>query len=120
TGGVVSELHVRQIKAALEKSFRPVVDLSDVSALASDRQQDHFLTRALAALALAYIANVDPEDAGRAITDGSQDNGLDSVYYHPADRVLYLVQSKWRNDGTGTIDRGEMGKFLKGFRDLLN
>jgi hypothetical protein len=116
----MSELHVRQIRANLEKVFKPLIDLSDVSGRPAEEQANCLLTRALAAFALAYLANIKPEDAAKAVTDGWHDNGLDAVYYHPADRVLYLVQSKWRHDGSGTIDRGEIQKFLKGFRDLLN
>lgn len=116
----MSELHVRQIRANLEKVFRPLIDLSDVSERPAGDQANFLLTRALAAFALAYLANLKPEDAAKAVTDGCHDNGLDAIYYHPAERVLYLVQSKWRQDGSGTIDRGEIQKFLKGFRDLLN
>src|SRR5262245_31944201 len=116
----MSELHVRQIRAAIEKTFKPVIDISDVSPRPPDEQMNAMLTRGLAALALSYIANIKPEDAARAVTDGFQDNGLDAVYYHLTDRILYLVQSKWRHDGSGTVERGEMQKFLKGFRDLLN
>jgi hypothetical protein len=116
----MSELHVRQIRANLEKHFAGLIDLSDVKTQPPAEQANFFLTRALAALALSYVANVQPEDAANAVTDGGKDNGLDAVYYHPTDRVLYLVQSKWRHDGTGTIERGEIQKFIKGFRDLLN
>jgi hypothetical protein len=116
----MSELHVRQIRASLEKVFKGMVDISDLAARQAEEQTSGFLTRSLAALALTYLANIKPEDASKAVTDGFKDNGLDAVYYHPSERVLYLVQSKWRHDGTGSIDRGEMQKFLKGFKDLLN
>lgn len=116
----MSELHVRQIRANLEKVYKTYIDLSDLITQPPDEKTNHFLTRGLAALTLGYIANIKPEDAARAVTDGYKDNGLDAVYYHPADRVLYLVQSKWRHDGTGSIDRGDIQRFLKGFKDLLN
>jgi hypothetical protein len=116
----MSELHVRQIKANLERTFRPVIDTSDVASRSSDEQQNSFLTRALAAMALAYIGNITPNDAAGAVTDGGQDNGLDAVLYHQKNRIVYLVQSKWRHDGSGSIDRAGMQKFLKGLRDLLN
>ncbi len=116
----MSELHVRQIRAHLDKVFRSLIDLSDLGDLSAEDRENHFLTRALAALSLSYIANLPPEDAAKAITDGYHDNGLDAVYYQPSERMLYIVQSKWRHDGLGTIDRGEMQKFLIGFKDLLN
>lgn len=116
----MSGLHVRQIRANLEKVFKPCIDLSDVSGRPEKEMSNCLLTRALAAFALAYLANIKPQDAAKAVTDGWRDNGLDAIFYHPTDKVLYLVQSKWRHDGSGSISRGEVQKFLKGFQDLLN
>jgi hypothetical protein len=116
----MSELHVRQIRATLEKLFRPFIDTTDLASHPAEEQTRAFLSRALAAMALAYIAGLTPKDAADAVTDASQDNGIDAVAYHQKDRVVYLVQSKWHRDGTGGIDRAGMQKFLKGLRDLLN
>lgn len=116
----MSELHVRQIRAYLEKTFRHIVDLSDLNGKPEAEITENFLTRALSAFALSYIANIKPNDSARAITDGYHDNGIDAIFYHPTDRMLYLVQSKWHNTGAGSISRGEMQKFLTGLRDLLN
>lgn len=116
----MSELHVRQIRAYLDRTFRPLIDLQDVQNRSAEEQEIILLTRALAAFSVAYIGKTDPENAAKTVTDGWEDNGLDAIFYHPSDRVLYLVQSKWRQDGFGTIDRGEIQKFIKGFRDLLN
>lgn len=33
---------------------------------------------------------------------------------------MYLVQSKWSQDGSGSISVGDMQKFLQGFKDLIN
>lgn len=116
----MSDLHVRQIRAAVLKAFQGRIDLGDVASKPRSAQDACLLTRGLAAFALSYVANIAPDDAAAAVTDGGQDNGLDAVYYHTADRTLYLVQSKWRANGTGSVDRGEMQKFLKGLNDLLN
>jgi hypothetical protein len=116
----MSELHVRQIKATLDKFFTNIIDLSDVSSKAESEVRNHFLTRSLAAFVLMYLANIKPQEAAVSVVDGSKDNGIDAIYYQPPERVLYIVQSKWRHDGTGSVDRGEMQKFLKGFKDLVN
>jgi len=116
----MSELHVRQIRAALEKELRAHIDVSDVENRPLDEQMNIFLTRSQMAYVLMYLASVTPEDAAKAITDGFSDNGIDGVLYQASERILYVGQSKWRNDGTGSIDRGEMQKFLKGLRDLTN
>ena len=116
----MSELHVRQIRAAIERLLTGRIDLTDVTGRPPDEVTNAFLTRGLAATSLAYLAGVDVNDAVAALTDGFDDNGIDAAYYHAGERVLYVVQSKWRHDGTGTIDRGEVQKFLKGLKDLLN
>jgi hypothetical protein len=116
----VSDLHVRQIRAATDKTFRQIVDVSDLAERPEADRENAFLSRGLAALSLAHLANVSPEDAAAAITDGFGDNGLDAVYYHPGEKVLYLIQAKWHGEGNGSVDRGEIQKFIKGFRDLIN
>ena len=116
----MSELHVRQIRANLEKVFQPHIDMADLVGKPAEQRTSHVLSRSLAAFAVAYLANVQPEEAARAVTDGGQDNGLDAIYYHQANKVLYVVQSKWHHSGKGSVDRGDMQKFLKGLKDLLN
>ncbi len=116
----MSELHVRQIRATIERLLAAKIDVSDVANKSAEDQTNAFLTRGLAATSLAYVASIDLADAVKALTDGYDDNGIDALYYHGGERLLYVVQSKWRHDGNGTIDRGEMQKFLKGLRDLLN
>jgi hypothetical protein len=116
----MSELHVRQIKAALEKHFAGVVDISDLAIRPVAEQTTAFLTRAQLAFVFSYLSGVPADVAAAAITDGFGDNGLDGVLYNATERVLYIGQSKWRHDGTGSIERGDIQKFIKGFRDLIN
>lgn len=116
----MSELHIRQIRAALDKTFRAFVDAVDLANIPEAERENAFFSRALAALGLARLANISAEEAAAAVTDGFGDNGLDAVYYHPGEKVLYLVQAKWHPDGGGSIDRGEIQKFIKGFKDLIN
>lgn len=116
----MSDLHVRQIRAFLEKHFTSFIDLKDVALRSKEDQTNHFLTRALAALSLHYIANITIKDAALAVTDGADDNGIDALYYHQSDRILFLCQSKYHHDGTATIDRGSLQKYIKGFKDILN
>lgn len=116
----MSELHIRQIRAALEKTFGAIIDLDDTARLSPEDKTSALLTRSVAALALAHLAGIDPEDAAAAVVDGYGDNGIDAIYYHPTERVLYLVQSKWKYDGTGSVERGDVQKFIKGLKDLVN
>lgn len=116
----MSELHVRQIRAKLEATFGQDIDMSDYSGKSAEEKERAFLSRAQAAFVLTYLTEDSPSELAGSITDGGQDNGLDAVYYHASEGVLYLVQSKWKSNGTGSISRGDTQKFLKGFRDLIN
>jgi hypothetical protein len=116
----MSTIHLNQIRAHLNTNFRALVDMSDMAGRDTTEQENVFLSRGLAAFALVHLTNVGVQDGVTALTDGGQDNGIDAVLHHIPERSLYLVQSKWRHDGTGTISRGEIQKFLTGVRDLLN
>jgi hypothetical protein len=56
----------------------------------------------------------------QCVTDGPQDNGIDSVYYDPVERNCLLVQSKWISSGNGSVEVGDVHKFVQGVRDLLD
>ncbi len=112
-------LHIGHIKAALRKRFDGLIDLSDVPNAKGDDLENFFLTRSLAAFVIAELARVDDKIAAKAIVDGSKDNGIDAFYFEATERVCYLVQSKWIHNGKGSMEVGEVHKFLQGVTDLL-
>lgn len=115
----VSMFHVGVIKSHLQSEFKELIDISDYEGKPDQEKESVFLTRALAAFSLKMLGDLDSEAAAEAVTDGYGDNGIDAVYYNPKEKVLYLVQSKWRHDGTGSVDRGDILKFFLGIRDLI-
>jgi hypothetical protein len=115
----MSAIHIRQIKAYLQTTYVSEVDLSDYANKQATDRESAFLTRALAAFAVQSLADTDVATAAAAVTDGYGDNGIDAVYYDSNEKVLYLVQSKWDHNGTGSLTRGDSQKFLKGVRDLI-
>jgi hypothetical protein len=116
----MSEIHIRQIRATLEKEFGTLVDLADQAGRPDEERTSAFLSRALAAFALVTVSGTAVDQAAAAVVDGGQDNGIDAVLHNPNERILYVVQSKWDHDGSGSMDRGEIQKFMTGFRDLIN
>jgi hypothetical protein len=52
-----------------------------------DDREKCFRTRALAAFAVAQLAGVTPPEAATAVTDGSNDNGVDALHYDLATPV---------------------------------
>jgi hypothetical protein len=113
-------LHIGHIKAALQKRFDGQIDLSDLgpNTTAADRE-NFFLTRSLAAFLKAELAEIDDKIAAKAVVDGSRDNGIDAFYFDATERICYLVQSKWIHNGKGSIEVGEVHKFVQGVTDLL-
>ncbi|MGH9627639.1 MAG: AIPR family protein [Bryobacteraceae bacterium] len=99
--------------------FGGLVDLSDVQSASKDQLEAFRLTRSLAAFAVAELGGVDDTPAAQAVTDGAQDNGIDAVYFDPVEHNCFLVQSKWTSSGNGSVELGDVLKFLQGVRDLL-
>lgn len=115
----MSALHLRQIEKRLQSVLYPHIDMSDQK-LGSEHFEDVKRSRALAAYIIYHLTNCSPKDAGESIVDGSEDNGLDAVYFHDTEETLYLVQSKWFKDGKGEPDNGSVKKFTAGVRDLIS
>lgn len=114
----MSIIHLRQIHAHFEENYRSFIDLDDIN---NDEAKDQsFRTRALAAYALKTQAEISFESSAQHVTDGYGDNGLDSVYFSRSERILYLTQSKWSQDGSGSVSVGDVQKFIQGFKDLIN
>ncbi|MEZ4427415.1 MAG: AIPR family protein [Nannocystaceae bacterium] len=115
----MSIIHMRQIQTALENRVVSHLDLSDIRTKVVEEFEKVKFTRALAAFSLVLLGDVLPDSAAASVTDGQGDNGIDAIYYDSAQRHLFLVQSKWHPNGTGTLSKGDALKFIKGIDDLL-
>lgn len=116
----MSAIHIRQIKAFLKKSFSEKIDMKDWSKKSDDSQELTFLSRSLAAFSIMHLAGISADEASASIVDGGKDNGIDAILYNKRERVLYLVQSKWKKNGTGSFEKGDLHKFISGVKDLVN
>jgi len=116
----MSEIHLRQISSYLKKTFDGLIDLSDFQNKSETDRELLFLTRSLAAFALMTLADISPQEASKAIVDGGQDNGIDSVYFDRREKTMYVLQSKWKQDSKGSLKIDEALKLTRGFRDLVN
>lgn len=113
-------IHIQRIKNALHKLFDGRLDLSDYAGKLEDDRDKAFLSRSLAAYSLTLLADIGPEIAAPSVTDGFDDNGIDAVFFDAENKVLYVAQSKWIENGRGTIGQADSQKFFYGFRDLVN
>jgi hypothetical protein len=116
----MSIIHVRQIEAKLRSLFTNLIDLNDYIGKPQDEQNSAFLTRSLAAFSILVAADISPDQAALCVTDGYRDCGIDAIYFDGREKVLFLVQTKWRHDGTGSIEQGDSLKFINGVKALVN
>ena len=95
---IMSELHLRQIKSYLQKAFNNLIDLSDYQNKSEPDRESLFLSRSLAAFALMTLADISPQEASKSIVDGGKDNGIDSIYFDKREKIMYILQSKWKQE----------------------
>jgi len=109
----------RQIADSIRNSYVPHIATNDLKTTKGN-DDPNILSRGLAAYTVAYVAGADPATAGSTLTDGYHDNGIDAIYFDKAENHLYLLQSKWNTKHTGSVELGDLLKFIKGCKDLLN
>ena len=109
----MSKFHVSQIETYIRNLYEAdhwKAELSDVNNL----------SRLLALWSIELIIGAaDPGNSIIAVTDGGEDRGIDAIGVDRATKEVVFVQSKWRQDGTGSMSLGDVLKFLAGVRSLL-
>lgn len=116
----MADIHLQRIKSLLKKLFCGRITMSDYDGKPDHDREMAFLSRALAAYSLMFLCDIDEDAAGAAVTDGFDDGGIDLIYFDGDSGILYLAQSKWINDGNGSISQGDCQKLLNGCRDVVN
>lgn len=117
----MSKLHVNQIAGYLSTNCEGKISMADVAGLQDpDQKRKLFLSRALAAFAVSHLTGASLDVICAKVTDGQKDGGIDLIHFEETEKTLYLVQSKWHSEGHGSIDVGDMLKFLAGVKKLLD
>ncbi|MFB6891813.1 AIPR family protein [Kitasatospora sp. NPDC056327] len=108
----MSKFHVSQIETHVRT-------LHEQGNWRSDLNEVNNLSRLLALHAVQLTLG--PSDGTQIleITDGTKDRGIDAIGVDPTAKLVVFVQSKWRQDGTGSMALGDMLKFLQGVKSLL-
>lgn len=115
----MANIQVLQITKHLQDVYVPHVDATDIPNTEAGREK-HILSRALAAYSVASIGDYEPKDVCASITDEFNDNGIDLIHIDFESKKMWLVQSKYIEDGRSGIDCGDINKFVKGVKDLLS
>ena len=116
----MSIVHVNQIAARIRSQFEPCIVNGSPAGLDPAAIEKQLLTRCLAAYAIQYKTACSDADAGAAVVDGCDDNGIDAIYVNQGNGVVVLAQSKWMGDGTGEPSSADIAKFCRGVEDLLS
>lgn len=83
-----------------------------------ESRRSNFLSKAIAAFVLHEAAGATIEEAVAASIDGGLDHGIDSVFV-ASDQTIWLVQSKYKESGSGEPELGDVAKFRDGVADLI-
>lgn len=112
---MINNINIRRVKANLKELFEDKIDMRDFP----ENQSKHFETRTLAAVALMMMAGIDVPQASIHITDDYHDMGIDAIYLDESQKKLFVIQSKWREKGTGGISQEEISTFAQGIERIL-
>jgi hypothetical protein len=115
----MSKPQINHIKTALESLYSGRIELHDFEKATEDERQKAFYSRSLAAYSLYNLASINVDESIESITDGYNDNGIDAIFYDDDQCILYVVQSKYFENGTGEPESGDLRKFKDGIFDLV-
>lgn len=109
----MSQFHVSQIETHLRSLFQETDWKDGVDDVAN-------MSRLLARYAVELVLGTGGTSQRIVeITDGTEDRGIDAVGVDDATKQVVFVQSKWRQDGSGSMSLADVLKFLAGVRSLL-
>jgi hypothetical protein len=111
----MSEIILTRLRNHILNDVSPALNSFDANG-----GDDKKLSRGLVAIVLAALSGKNYEQVARFVTDGTKDNGVDGVMYDESRNRLYILQSKWSQSGSKTIDVGSLEKFIRGVGLLLN
>jgi hypothetical protein len=114
------EEQVAQIEASLRLRFFPLVPKVMSQGRENWNEENHDLdrlSRALAAYTLVGLCDLEDTTAAGAITDGSNDGGIDALYFDRANNRLVFVQAKFKRSGTAPSQEENL-KTINGLKAL--
>lgn len=98
------------VRQALTSEFNGLIDMSDVKG-PPEQVEQHFLSRALAALVARRLLGCESQTAADTLVDGGHDIGIDAVVVAPSGTRMWLIQSKWSDKGRAGFGEGDTRLF---------
>lgn len=113
--GPIRPLELDLLCQKLEADYAALITGTGTS---QESRRSNFLSKAIAAFVLHEAAGATLEEAVAASIDGGLDHGIDSVFV-ANDQTIWLVQSKYKESGSGEPELGDVAKFRDGVADLI-
>ena len=113
--GPIRPLELDLLCQKLEADYAALITGTGTS---PESRRSNFLSKAIAAFVLHEAAGATLEEAVAASIDGGLDHGIDSVFV-ANDQTIWLVQSKYKESGSGEPELGDVSKFRDGVIDLI-
>jgi len=114
----MSTLKVDQIRRKIQSMFESHLDVNDIGASDSERDQK-ISSRCLAAFAVYLTSGCSEKEAAESVWDGADDNGIDAAFFDASEKRVIFVQSKWINRGSGEPEARDLSIFVKGVKDSI-
>lgn len=115
----MSIIHINQIANKIISLFENDINCDDLTR-DDPNFKEKLLTRCLAAYAVYLTLDCTTAEASNSVVDGSNDNGIDAIYYSALNKKMVIVQSKWSKEGKSEPKSGDVSKFCDGIKDLFN
>lgn len=106
------------IRAAILRDFKPVLDRSTFTHPDPAQLQANLASRALAGLVARDRARCGTLRAANMVTDGGKDFGIDAVAISDGAPHVWLIQSKWSDQGTAKFGEADVVAMEDGLRRL--
>lgn len=113
-------VHVRQLEQYFLNAITASIDVTDLAGKAELEIKQATLSRALTAFAMSGLTGVPVTQTAAFVCDGERDQGIDGCFFDSGKNTLVFVQSKWNANGTKTIGKGDLLKFLHGVKLVLS
>ncbi len=113
-------VHVRQLEQYFVNAVTASIDITDLAGKAEQEIKQATLSRALTAFAMSGLTGVPVTQTASFVCDGERDQGIDGCFFDSGKNTLVFVQSKWNANGTKTIGKGDLLKFLHGVKLVLS
>lgn len=117
----MGSLELSQIRTKLNDEYKELIKIEGANETLTSDQEKNYFSKALAAYSISVLyPEVDKNQVVYSIVDGTDDNGIDLIYYNHETNELCLVQSKYNENGTKEPSLGDIQKFTTGVKDLIN